>query len=53
MAEELAPIKAKYDEFLKDKEYLNKILIKNAEIAREAASKTLKEVYKKVGFVQV
>ena len=53
VAEELAPIKAKYDEFLKDKEYLNKILIKNAEIAREAASKTLKEVYKKVGFVQV
>lgn len=53
VAEELAPIKERYDEFLKDKDYLNKILIKNADIAREAASKTLKDVYKKVGFVQV
>ncbi len=53
VADELAPIKARYDEFLKDKNYLDKILCKNAEIARESANKTLRDVYKKVGFVQV
>jgi len=53
VADELAPIKERYEEILKDKEYLNKILIRNAEIARERAAATLKDVYKKVGFVQV
>lgn len=53
VADELAPIKARYEEILKDKDYLNKILVKNAEIAKERASVSLKDVYKKVGFVQI
>ncbi|MBQ7445243.1 MAG: tryptophan--tRNA ligase [Clostridia bacterium] len=51
VASALAPIQKKYFEYIEDKGYLNSIFNKNAEIARENANKTLKEVYEKVGFI--
>jgi len=51
VAEALAPIQKKYNEFIGDKAYLDKLLKRNAEIAGENARKTLKEVYEKVGFI--
>lgn len=51
VASALAPIQKKYFEYIEDKGYLDSIFKKNAEIARENANKTLKEVYEKVGFI--
>lgn len=51
VASALAPIQMKYFEYIEDKGYLDSIFNKNAEIARENANKTLKEVYEKVGFI--
>lgn len=53
VADELAPIKEKYEEFLKNRDYLDRLLRQNAEIANGAASQTLRDVYEKVGFVQL
>lgn len=49
----LEPIQKKQQEFLKDKDYLNSILIKGAQTANYLANKTLSKVYRKVGFVQL
>ena len=46
--EELKPIQEEYNRLLKNKDYLEEICKKGAEIAREKANKTLKEVYEKV-----
>ncbi len=51
VAEALAPIQSKYNDFIADKAYLDSLLKRNAEIAGENARKTLKEVYEKVGFI--
>lgn len=47
------PIRRRYEEIRNDKDRLNEILIKGAENARRRAFKTLRKVYKKVGFVQI
>jgi tryptophanyl-tRNA synthetase len=46
----IAPIRDKFLEIKKDKENINKILKMGQEKARYKASKTLRKVYKKVGF---
>ena len=46
------PIRAKYDELSNDKTYLMSICEKGAERANAMAQRTLRKVYKKVGFVQ-
>lgn len=48
---ELSPIREKYDELMKEKEYLKSVYTKSAETASYLALKTLRKVYKKVGFI--
>ncbi len=47
----LKPIRAEYDRIISDKQYLMDICEKGAESARRISQRTLKKVYKKVGFV--
>ncbi|MBP1588558.1 MAG: tryptophan--tRNA ligase [Clostridia bacterium] len=51
VADVLAPVQDRYREFSEDRAFLDKVLKRNSEIAFEAASKTLKDVYEKVGFI--
>lgn len=53
VADALAQIQDKYNTFISDKEQLNKILIEGAEKASYTANKTLRKVYRKVGFYSV
>ena len=53
VADSLAEIQDKYKTFISDKEQLNKILIEGAEKASYVAQKTLRKVYRKVGFYSV
>lgn len=48
---ELKPIQEKIDYLLKNKDYLESIYVKGAEKAEAVARKTLRKVYKKVGFI--
>lgn len=48
----LRPIRARYDELSNNKDYLAGIYEKGAEKANAMAMRTLRKVYKKVGFVQ-
>lgn len=48
----LAPIRAKYEEYMADKAYIAEIAKQGAERASAIASKTLRKVYKKVGLYQ-
>lgn len=48
----LAPIRAKYQEYMADKAYIAEIARQGAERASAIASKTLRKVYKKVGLYQ-
>ena len=52
VVEAIRPIRAKYDELSNDKAYLMSICEKGAERANAMAQRTLRKVYKKVGFVQ-
>ena len=52
MANYLKPIRERYEDLINNKQKLTEILIKGEENARKVASKTLRKVYKKVGFVQ-
>lgn len=51
VVEEIRPIRARYDELSKSKDYLVEICKKGAEGANYLSQKTLSKVYKKVGFV--
>ena len=51
VADELAPIKARYDELIADKKTLEEIYKNGAEKASYIANKTLYKAMKKVGFV--
>jgi tryptophanyl-tRNA synthetase len=48
---ELAPVRAKIDELMKDRTYLSSVLRDGAQRARERARLTLGEVYRTVGFL--
>ncbi|MDR0286280.1 MAG: tryptophan--tRNA ligase [Clostridiales bacterium] len=52
VAETLTPIRMKYFEIVKDKAYIDNILRKNAQRARDRAAMTLKDVYDKVGLIK-
>ncbi len=52
VAEYVKPIRTEFEKLMKDKEHLTKILQQGADSARGAAFKTLRKVYKKIGFVQ-
>lgn len=47
------PIRSRFEDIRNDKDYLSEILLNGAENARRIAFKTLRKVYKKVGFVQL
>lgn len=49
--EGLAPIQERYNDLLNNKDYLEKVYKEGAEAARNKAYKTLRKVYKKVGFI--
>jgi tryptophanyl-tRNA synthetase len=51
--ESLKPIQDRYNELIKDKQYINGVLKNNAERAGSIAQRTLKKVYKKVGLYQL
>ncbi len=51
VVEELRPIRAKYDELSKSKDYLEQLCRQGAERADRISSKTLSKVYKKLGFL--
>jgi tryptophanyl-tRNA synthetase len=53
VADSLAVIQDKDNVFISDKEQLNKILIEGAQKASYTAEKTLRKVYRKVGFYSV
>ncbi len=51
VAAELAPVRKRFDELSKDKAYVEEVYTKGAEMASRIAAKTLRKVYKKVGFI--
>lgn len=53
VVEALRPIREEADRLMKDKAYLNDVYLKGAEAASYVAGKTLRKVYKKVGFYQI
>lgn len=52
VVEAIRPIRNEYDKIVKDKAYLAAICTDGAEKARRLSQRTLRKVYKKVGFVQ-
>lgn len=53
VVEELKPIQKRFKELSSDKSYIDGIIKKNAETANYLATKTLRKVQKKVGFVPI
>ncbi len=51
IADELAPIQARFDELMKDKAYLEEMMKKGADTASHIAYRTLSKAKKKMGFV--
>ncbi|MBZ2175580.1 tryptophan--tRNA ligase [Schnuerera sp. xch1] len=52
VVEGLTPIQEKYDYYMKNKDYLEKVYKQAAEKANYISMKTLRKVYRKVGFIQ-
>lgn len=52
VADTLRPIQARYADLMRNKDYLERVYRKGAEIANRTAGKTLAKVYRKVGFIQ-
>ena len=51
VVEHIKPIRAEYDRLSEDKAYLVDVYTKGAEKANRIADRTLKKVYKKIGFI--
>lgn len=51
VVEGLSPIQEKFNDFMNNKDYLEKIYKEGAEKAEYQAMKTLRKAYKKVGFI--
>lgn len=51
VADSLAPVQAKFNELMSDKAYLESIMKNGAEEAARRSLKTMRKVYKKLGFV--
>ncbi len=52
VVETIRPIRAEYDKIVNDKQYLSSICEEGAQKARMMSAKTMRKVYKKIGFVQ-
>lgn len=53
VADKLEPIQNEYNRIIKDKSYLEFVMKEGADKARKQSYKTLRKVYKKIGFVQI
>ncbi len=53
VADELAPLQARYEELLKEKTYIEKCIKENDDKARYFANKTLRKAQKKVGLTEL
>lgn len=53
VADFLDKLQCEYQKYMSDKEYLNSILVEGAQKAAYTANKTLRKVYRKVGFYSV
>ncbi|MBQ7901254.1 MAG: tryptophan--tRNA ligase [Clostridia bacterium] len=53
VADELAPIRARYEDLSKNKDYIQKIYTRGAEMANSLARRTLGKVKRKVGFADM
>lgn len=53
VADKLSPIQAEFDKLMKDKSYLEQIMREGAEKSLYLAQKTLRKVYKKIGYIQI
>ena len=51
MAEHLRPIREKFDDYMKNKDYLEQCYAEGAQKAYAISMRTLRKVMKKVGFV--
>ncbi|MBR5218772.1 MAG: tryptophan--tRNA ligase [Clostridia bacterium] len=51
VCEELRPIREKYDELIKNRDYIEQVYKTGAERAARLASRTLSKVHRKIGFV--
>lgn len=52
IANELEPFQNKYNELMNNKDLLDEIYLKGAKKAKEIASKTLNDVYEKLGLIR-
>ncbi|KGG80221.1 tryptophan--tRNA ligase [Caloranaerobacter azorensis] len=52
VVEGLRPLREKFEDLMKNKDYLEKVYIEGANKAQRVARKTLSKVYRKVGFIQ-
>lgn len=50
--EGLRPVREKFEDLIKNKDYLEKVYTEGAQKAERVARKTLRKVYRKVGFIQ-
>lgn len=50
--QKLGPVKAKYDDLMKNRDYLDQLLVEGAERAEARAEATIKKVYETVGLVR-
>lgn len=53
VVETLKPVREKYDDLMKNKDYLDQLMHSGADRARERASVTLRNVYKTVGLPRI
>ena len=51
VADSLAPLRARFDELMKDKKYLEDVMKNGADRANYLARKTISKVHKKIGYV--
>lgn len=51
IVEELRPIQQKYNEYMENKDYLESVYKAGAEKAQKVSYKTLRKMYKKIGFI--
>ncbi|KPU27738.1 tryptophanyl-tRNA synthetase [Caloranaerobacter sp. TR13] len=52
VVEGLRPLREKFEDLMKNKDYLEKVYIEGANKAQRVARKTISKVYRKVGFIQ-
>ena len=52
VAAEIEPIQNRYNDLMKNKDYLESVYKSGAQRASYVAEKTLRKVYKKIGFIQ-